>query len=417
MVSTKNPTPIIEAIEYLDKVEFLQEDSFSALSMASVIYCLSHPEPVSAAKMLVRLNALNLLTEQNIGKIDAMPQSTFGFLPKIVHKLNLVEEDGTSHLLNQANLDKLLEYTNLEILAKFIQVEDKSKVFTQGKLDLAFILKQLLTQENIEKIENIALDHSKLTDIFRSFSASSILTQENFNAIIQLSKSNFDTIYQTISLLFHENPYENLLTQQTVDKILGNTAFATEKLECVLSCLDDASILSQANFKTIIGLNKAEFEKNIFPVLSIMHEKGILNEKNFNAFFAACTYDKNGQRVKISEQDLADFLSKNFNIHFYDIKNNSNFNNQSTSMAERLCATLVDLLSRVGKFFQEFFNDTLNFFKEEIKNGEKKDEDEIASVRNPNSFFPVPASHKENITPVSGKENVATYHFVHDGGG
>lgn len=219
MVSTKNPTSKIKALEYLDGAGFLREDKFCATHMAAVIYCLSQPESLSVAQMLVRLDALNLLTEQNLGKMNARPQTQSCFLPKILSKLNLVGENATNHLLTQANLDKLLQNStfNLEVLSEFIQAEDKFKVLTQEQFDLAVNLKDLLTLKNIKNIENADLEYLQLNNLCILLNQNEMLNQENIDYLMGLKKTDFERVFPVLRSLNERH----LLDQDNFVKFLN----------------------------------------------------------------------------------------------------------------------------------------------------------------------------------------------------
>lgn len=281
LINSQNPAAVYETLDYLNLSEFLSENNFSVIKVASIIYSLSQSEPLDAAKMLIKLDHFDLLNEESLGKIRSNRKLDIKLHTSVIEKLSL--SGGTDHLLTKANLDKLLENPelNLEILAKFIQAEDKSKILTQEKFDLAINLKNLLTLENIEKIEKAAFDPKKLAD--------------------------------------------------------------------VISLLDAANILTQDNFDQFIGLNKDDFEK-IVPVLDTMHGKKILNQDN-----------------------LLKFLNTFLNLSIYDAEqhqNNGSSSEQpsSSTLADQLCSSLVGLLSRIGKFFQEFFDDILNYFNDKTEN-------------------------------------------------
>jgi hypothetical protein len=167
--------------------------------------------------MLVRLSDFDLLTEGNLKKINANPQLNIKLFSNVLNKLNL--SGGTDSLLTQANLDKLLQKgLNLEMLAKFIQAEDKSKILTQENFDLAINLKNLLTHENITKIEKAAFDPAKLSDVFLALNESKILTQDNFDQLIDLNKVDFEKIVPVLEnlnknkILNQDNFYEFLNT-------------------------------------------------------------------------------------------------------------------------------------------------------------------------------------------------------------
>lgn len=191
LVLSQNPSAVYEALDYLKQFEFLGENNFSVIKVASIIYSLTQSEPLDAAKILVRLHYFKLLTEQNLGKISNYPELNNQLFSSVLNKLSLIDGDaGTSHLLNQANLDKLIKNPelNLAVWAKFLQAEDKSKILTQEKFDLAINLKNLLTDENITKIEKAAFDSKELADVLFLLDKADILTQDNFDSIINLEE-------------------------------------------------------------------------------------------------------------------------------------------------------------------------------------------------------------------------------------
>lgn len=249
LIISQNPTAVFEALDYLDQSEFLRENNYSVIKVASILYSLSQSVPLEAAKMLVRLDHFDVLNEESLGKIRSNRNLDIKLFTRVIEKLSL--NGGIDPLLTQANLDKLLQKgLNLEVLAKFIQAEDKSNILTQEKFDLAINLKNLLTEENIDQL---------------------------------------------------------------------------------------------------IGLNTDDFEK-IVPVLVTMHKTNLLNQDNFlkflDTFLNASIYDVQKDRVD------GVFLDES---------------GSSISLVDRLCSTLVDFLSRVEKFFQEFFDDILKYFNEKTE--------------------------------------------------
>lgn len=204
LMDSKNPIAVYEALDYLNPFEFLGENNFSVIKVASIIYSLSQSEPLVAAKMLVRLDHFDLLTEQNLGKICANSQLNSQLFSSVLNKLSLIgESGGTSHLLTQANLDRLLENPrlNLDILAKLIQAENKSELLTQEKFDLAINLKNLLTPENIEKIEKTEFDPKMLADLLSLLDKAKLLTQKNFDSIFSITKADFEKLCKVKSKL------------------------------------------------------------------------------------------------------------------------------------------------------------------------------------------------------------------------
>ena len=250
LISSQNPSATYEALDYLNQSEFLGENNYSVIKIASIIYSLMQSEPLEAAKMLVRLDHFDLLNEESLGKIRFNRELDIKLFTSVIEKLSL--SGGTDHLLTQANLDKLLDHPelNLEVLAKFIQAEDKSKILTQEKFDLAINLKNLLTEENINQL---------------------------------------------------------------------------------------------------IGLNTGDFEK-IVPVLVTMHKTNILNQDNFLKFLDTFL----NASINDVQKDRVDGVSLDES-------------GSSISLVDCLCSTLVDFLSRVEKFFQEFFDDILKYFNEKTE--------------------------------------------------
>jgi hypothetical protein len=206
---------ISNALEILNTSDFFQSDVLT--KMNAIYFSLTDAEPFKTAKVLVKLNGLKLLTEDNFNRMYSN-FSKYNVFSSVFNKL--ISNGNTSFLLTQENLDKLLGNSelNLDVLAKFIQVDNESTILTQEKFDSVIVkLKNLLTPENISKIKKANFDRTKLAD--------------------------------------------------------------------ALFLLDQAKILTQDNINTLVDLSKEEFEKNIVPVLSMMYEKEILNQKNFNAFF------------------------------------------------------------------------------------------------------------------------------------
>lgn len=271
LMDSKNPSALHEALDYLNKFQFLEENNFSVIKVASIIYSLSQSDPLNAAKMLVRLHYFNLLTEQNLGKISASSELNSQLFSSVLNKLSLIgESGGTAHLLTQANLDKLLQNPdlNLEMLSQFIQAEDKSKILTQEKFDIVI--------QNIDKIEKTGFDTKELADVISLLDQANILTQDNFDSLINLSKTDFEKIVPALrgldktGILTEANLYELLNTslatriydeQNEVDSANGQQSFKsslTDKLYKMLKDLfDKASGNIQAIFdKIIAGFNK-----------------------------------------------------------------------------------------------------------------------------------------------------------------
>ena len=63
LISSQNPSATYEALDYLNQSEFLGENNYSVIKIASIIYSLMQSEPLEAAKMLVRLDHFDLLRE------------------------------------------------------------------------------------------------------------------------------------------------------------------------------------------------------------------------------------------------------------------------------------------------------------------------------------------------------------------
>ncbi len=210
------------ALEYLNQSEFLGENNFSIIKVASIIYSLSQSKPLDAADMLAFLNHYTLLNEESLGKIRSNRNLDIKLFTSVIQKLSL--NGGTDHLLTQANLDKLLEddKLNLEFLAKFIYAEDESKPLTQEKFDLAINLKNLLTLENIEKIEKAEFDPKKLSDVLSSLDKADILSQDNFDQLMGLNKDDFEKIVPVL-VTMHKT---NILNQDNFLKFL-DTFLAT----------------------------------------------------------------------------------------------------------------------------------------------------------------------------------------------
>lgn len=414
---------LYSALNYLNASKFLGENNFSVINVASIIYSLAQSDPLGAADMLVVLNRYQLLTEENLGKINSNDKLNSKLFTKILEKLSV--PDGTNPILTQANLDKLLQNPelDLEVLGKLLKAEDESKILTQEKFDLAISLKNLLTLENVNQIEKIKLDCAKITDLFRVFAEANILTQENFDRIVQLSEPNFKTSYKALSLLFNEKQDGNCLSQENVEKILGEAAFDIEKLAKIFSLLRETSILTIDDFKILIGLSKDEFEKNIFPVIVMLHQIKLLNQDNFIAFFEvyydACIFDEENGHRTISQLDLDNFFKQHFKKNYDALKSSIQSNNRLPSMAEKLCSTLVDFFSRVTTVqLQAFFKDILNYFNEEIQTNKTPDRskpDETTKQRvteHANAFFTA-SNTPENAGDTASKTNVAPMINVH----
>lgn len=196
---------ISKAVEFfLKQSDFFETINFST-NMDAIYVSLTHADAFEMAKMWVRLNDFDLLMEENLNKVNAKTQLNSKLFSSVLNKLSL--SGGTDPLLNQANLDKLLDNSDLdlEVLAQFIQVEDKSKVLTQENFDLAINLKNLLTHENIDKIEKADFDIKTLSDVISLLDKAAILTQDNFTPITNLEKADLLHLFQVLSKFSHSN--------------------------------------------------------------------------------------------------------------------------------------------------------------------------------------------------------------------
>lgn len=196
---------ISNAVEFfLKQSDFFQTINFST-NMDAIYVSLTHADAFEMAKMWVRLNDFDLLMEENLKKINAKTRLNGKLFSSVVNKLSL--NGGTDPLLNQTDLDKLLDNSdlNLEVLAQFIQVEDKSKVLTQENFDLAINLKNLLTHENIDKIEKADFEIKTLSDVISLLDKAAILTQDNFTRITNLEKADLVHLFQVFSKFSHSN--------------------------------------------------------------------------------------------------------------------------------------------------------------------------------------------------------------------
>lgn len=244
---------MVNALEYFDKSNFLQ-NNFSLLKINAIYSSLNHAKPLIFAKLLVFLNQCNLLTLENLKKIEAS-KLDIKLFTIILNKLH--HSGGEKHLLNQANLNKLLQ--------------------------------------------NSAL--AKIADLFRIFAASKILTQDNFDHII--------------------------------------------------------------------SFNKVDLEK-IFPVLVTMLDKKILNQANFLSFLETF--------LAVSIRDAHNADSDSIDGQLPKTAKNS--------LADGLCSTLLDFLSRVQKFCQKFFDDILKYFNDKAQTNETAERSKPAETTgNNNSFF------------------------------
>jgi hypothetical protein len=362
-VTVSQVLQIVTVLEFfLNKSDFFKAVDVSA-KMNAIYYCLIHTKPLETAKILVRLNDFDLLSEENLNKISANPQLKIILFTSVLDKLGL--NGGTNSLLTQDNLDKLLQYPefNLEILAKFIQVEDKSTVLTQEKFDIAIYLNDLLTLESIDKIEKTDFDPIKLADIFHALSESKILNQENFDQIVQLSKSNFETLFSAASFIFDENQDKSLLTQNNFYQLLNVLNVSDlEKAVAFLDVLNEKNILTQENFNSIVSLTKADFEK-ISNVQSRLSEATNLTQSDFDSFLETFLNTKKHDR----EQQ----------------------NSPEDSLAHRFCAAILRVKVLTKNIFDKiiaFFNGKINLHNE--KQAEEKE--------NRNSFFRAASSSSSN---------------------
>lgn len=259
---------ISNALGILNKLDFFQSDV--STKMDAIIFSLSDAEPSKTAEVLVKLNGLNLLTENNFNRIYSN-FSRYNVFSSVFNKLDLIGLSGGSNsLLTQANLDKLLDNSglNLDVLAKFIKVEDESKILTQEKFDLAINLKNLLTQENIDKIEKAEFDHSKLANVLFLSNKDGDLQQDTFDTIMKLKRTDFINFSKELS-----DP-SILLTQESFSNILKRFN-ETAKDQGTFSNLTDEVTNPSANVvppKTFLDflialLNKiVAFLKNMFNV-------------------------------------------------------------------------------------------------------------------------------------------------------
>ncbi|WP_342220731.1 hypothetical protein [Rickettsiella endosymbiont of Miltochrista miniata] len=191
-----------------------------------------------------------------------------------------------------------------------------------------------------------------------------LLTEGNLKKINANPQLNIKLFSNVLNKLNLSGGIDHLLTQANLDKLLENPELNLEVLAKFIQAEDKSNILTQEKFDLainlknlltqenidqLIGLNTVDFEK-IVPVLVTMHKTNILNQDNFlkflDTFLNASIYD--------AQQDRVDGVSLDES-------------GSSISLVDRLCSTLVDFLSRVEKFFQEFFDDILKYFNEKTE--------------------------------------------------
>lgn len=199
--NTKNLKQRAEVLKntlvYLKDFEFLGENNFSNIKVASIIYILAHSEPLNAADMLVFLNRYQLLNEESLGKITANRNLNIKLFTRVIEKLSL--SGGTDHLLLPTNLDKLLDNSelNLKMLAYFIQVDDESKTLTQKRFGFVINNLSLLTETEI--------DSTQFANVIYLLDKADILTQDNFNIIISLEEIDRANLFSVLSKFSDSN--------------------------------------------------------------------------------------------------------------------------------------------------------------------------------------------------------------------
>ncbi|WP_342146643.1 hypothetical protein [Rickettsiella endosymbiont of Aleochara curtula] len=194
---------------YLKYFEFLGENNFSNIKVASIIYSLAHSEPLHAADMLVLLNRYQLLNEESLGKITANRNLNIKLFTRVIEKLSL--SGGTTPLLNQANLDKLLDNPelNLKMLAYFIQVDAESKILTQKIFGFVISNLSLLTETEI--------DSTQFANVIYLLDKADILTQDNFDIILSLEQIDRANLFSVLSKFSDSN----ILDQEQFSKFLA----------------------------------------------------------------------------------------------------------------------------------------------------------------------------------------------------
>lgn len=235
--------------------------------------------------------------------------------------------------------------------------------FDVAKMLLGLNNIDLLTQDNVDKLlKNHELNLEVLPGLIQEEEKSKRLTQEKFDLAINLKK---------------------LLTRENMDKI-EKADFDTKVLADVIDLLDKANILTQDNVDQVIDLHKVDFEK-IVSVLKKMAETQILTQDNFYNF-------------------LSTFFNTSIHDAQWDQLDAAALDEPSTTipLTDRLCSTLINLLSRVQQFFQEFFDDILEYFNKEAKVDEALDSSKRGKVQcrteNHNAFFVSASGHAEQFT-------------------
>ena len=204
---------ISKAVEFfLKQSDFFETINFST-NMDAIYVSLTHADAFEMAKMWVRLNDFDLLMEENLNKVNAKTQLNSKLFSSVLNKLSL--SGGTDPLLNQANLDKLLDNSDLdlEVLAQFIQVEDKLKVLTQENFDLDNLSLYLNCIANVydphsnyfPPKEKADFDIKTLSDVISLLDKAAILTQDNFTPITNLEKADLLHLFQVLSKFSHSN--------------------------------------------------------------------------------------------------------------------------------------------------------------------------------------------------------------------
>ncbi len=320
LIHSQNPSAVYEALDHMKKSEFFGENNFSIIKVASIIYSLSQSDSFDAAKMLVRLSDFDLLTEQNLSKIVANRKhdnNNIILFANVLNKLSL--SGGINHLLTQVNLEKLLNNPDLDLnlLAKLIEAEDKSKILTQEKFDLAISLKNLLTLENVNKIETAAFDTKKLADVISLLDKANILTQENFDLIKKLSNADFVNLFEVLSKFSDSN----ILNQEHFTQFLQtyHEARAHDQKNCLFEdSSTDGSSNSLVNrlctaFLRVKKLTKGIFEKIIEffnKKINLHNEKQAevklnFSDRNSNSFFPSpCRDEAKNIDTKIQRANL-----------------------------------------------------------------------------------------------------------------
>lgn len=289
---------------FLNKPDFFQAIDFSK-KMDAIYYSLIHAESLEVAKMLTFLSFFDLLNGENIKKLIFNGKLDIKQFASVLNKLSL--SGGTEHLLTQANLDKLLQNPeiNLEALAKFIQASDESKPLTQEKFDLAINLKNLLTENNIIKIENIQSDPKILANVIFLLDKAGILTQDNFNSIINLEEIDRANLF----LVIFKFSDSNILDQKQFSQFLAiyNKAKVFDNQNRISSDPKDDSSDSLIDRLCAAFLKMKVLTKNICKIIVEfftnkinLHDKKRAEVKtdlgtetqNCNSFFQDCNKNK-----------------------------------------------------------------------------------------------------------------------------